>query len=340
MHLFLRCRSPVAGPWQLLGNADNEWSLAPGIHQKMLAKCWSLPLLTPHAARCVLMSTLTLASDVYLPPSPPTPTATPVVILPGLYGSKQNWRSVSKSLATAAQRPVLPVDLRNHGASPHSPFMSYAAMADDVLATLASELPVGNNGAAVLIGHSMGGRVAMLAAATHPESVAQLVVVDVSPVAAPAGANTMAGYLEALAGAERLGATRRRDADTYLAAHGVSDPAIRAFLLTNLVANGDGTALRSRINIPALREFVADMWDFTLPTTAADTSVVYAGPTLFVRGGRSGYLPDAHLPALARMFPQAQVATMDGCGHWPHAERPAEFVSIVTSWVGSSSSNT
>ncbi|KAI9175753.1 hypothetical protein H9P43_006117 [Blastocladiella emersonii ATCC 22665] len=241
----------------------------------------------------------------------------PLVVLPGLFGSKQNWRGVAKSLASASGHAVVPVDLRNHGASPHVPRMGYGEMAGDVAALL-PELAVSQS---VLVGHSMGGRVAMSAAVAHPAKFPRLVIVDVSPVAAPNGANTFARYLDLMRQLDDMRLTRRRAAQDFLAEH-VPDESIRMFLLTNLVATPDGE-LRFRINLPAIAAFMPTMWNYSL-----GEGPVYTQPALFVRGTRSGYIPDTHLPELHALFPNAEVASMEGAGHWPHAERPAEFVQI------------
>ncbi|ORZ36555.1 Alpha/Beta hydrolase protein [Catenaria anguillulae PL171] len=253
----------------------------------------------------------------------------PLLILHGLFGSKQNWRGIGRQLAQACGHRVMPVDLRNHGLSPHAKHMDYAIMAKDVDQLVAKDLGASS---AILCGHSMGGRVAMTAAVAQPELYSRLIVVDVSPVSAPNGLNTFAGYLGAMQELDRMEVTRRKEAEAYLASH-VPDERIRLFLLTNLVSTPTGH-LKFRINLSGIASFVPSMWNFDLISpTASQSAPVYSQPALFIRGSRSGYLPNSHLATLMNLFPQAEVATMEGCGHWPHAERPTECVDIVTDWL-------
>jgi pimeloyl-ACP methyl ester carboxylesterase len=237
----------------------------------------------------------------------------PVVILHGLFGSGRNWASIAQRLAGAHQ--VIALDARNHGASPWAETMSYAEMAEDVLATLRAR----GIGRARLIGHSMGGKTAMLCALRHPAAVDRLVVVDVAPAAhdSPFGA-----YIAAMRGADLAGVSRRGDVDRQLAA-AVPSPAERAFLLQNLIL-GEGAA-RWRINLDALARDLPEIASFPdLPP-----GVSYGGPTLFVAGERSGYLGAEHEPAIRRLFPNAAIERIAGTGHWVHAEAPDAFLDLV-----------
>jgi pimeloyl-ACP methyl ester carboxylesterase len=250
----------------------------------------------------------------------------PLAILHGLFGSARNWTGVVQRLAE--RHRVLPLDLRNHGASPWAQTMSLAEMAEDVVATLGATLGARacatNERRFALLGHSLGGKVAMVAALAHSERVERLVVVDIAPVRYAAAAHL--AYVRAMRGLDLAAVIRRGDADRALAA-AVPDAAERAFLLQNLVL-GDGPP-RWRLNLPAIESAMPGLADFpSMPPCA-----VYAGPTLFIAGARSAYLRPEHEPAIRRLFPDAAIATIADAGHWPHAEQPAAFVDCLERFI-------
>lgn len=220
---------------------------------------------------------------------------TPLVIAHGLNGSGRNWGIVAKRLSE--DRQVIAVDMRNHGESPWSDDHSYAAMAAD-LAEIAPQ-PFD------LVGHSMGGKAAMVLALTQPEAVRRLVVVDIAPVAYR---HSQIEAVHAMQRADLSGVTRRSEVNLGL------DPQVEAFLLQSLdVANG-----RWRLNLDVLAEQMDDIVGWP------GTEGRFDQATLFLRGGASDYVDDAYLPEIHRLFPCAEVVTMDGAGHWLHAERPRE----------------
>jgi len=237
----------------------------------------------------------------------------PVAILHGLFGAGRNWATIAGRLA--ARRRVVALDLRNHGNSPWAETMSYEEMADDVCATLQA-LGIGRF---ALIGHSMGGKAAMMAALGHGAAVARLVVVDIAPAAYPPRHLDYARAMRAL----DLAAIRRRgEADAALAA-AVPDPAERAFLLQNLAL--DGGNARWRLNLAAIERALPDLAGFP----ALPAGVAYRGPALFIAGGRSDFLLPAHQPAIRALFPEARVERIGDAGHWLHAERPQAFLDLV-----------
>jgi pimeloyl-ACP methyl ester carboxylesterase len=236
----------------------------------------------------------------------------PVVVLHGLFGAAQNWGTVQKRLAAGGRR-VVALDLRNHGASPHAAAMDYPAMAADVAETLAA---LGAPGAAV-IGHSMGGKVAMVLALTRPEAVSALVVADIAPVSNPPGLRPYVAAMQAVP--LRPGLTRR-EADAALA-EAVPQPAIRAFLLQNLRFEGDVPAWR--LNLAAIAAGMPAIEGFPdLPGT-------YAGPVLVLAGERSDYIRPGHHARFRALFPAARFATVARAGHWLHAENPEGFLAAV-----------
>src|SRR5215472_5616726 len=243
----------------------------------------------------------------------------PLAILHGLFGSGRNWRSIAQQLA--ARHRVLTFDLRNHGTSPWAEGMSYGEMVEDLRASLSAH---GNTHTA-LLGHSMGGKVAMLTALLYPAEVDRLVVVDIAPAANPPA---LLAYVRAMRAADLQGVTRRGDVDPRLA-QTVHDPAERAFLLQNLVID-EGTA-RWRLNLDAIeREFPEIVGFPPLPPGTA-----YRGPTLFVAGARSDHIRPEHEPVIRRLFPQAEITRIEGAGHWVHAEQPQEFLRTVEAFISS-----
>jgi pimeloyl-ACP methyl ester carboxylesterase len=239
----------------------------------------------------------------------------PRVILHGLLGSSRNWLTAGKDLA--ASRRVFALDLRNHGLSPHAGEMSYAAMASDVLAWLDAR----GIAAAELIGHSMGGKVAMLLACRHPERVGRLVAVDIAPrdYAWP----DRGAELRAMGGLDLGGLGSRAQAEALLEA-GVPDTAMRRFVLTNLERTPGGW--RWLANIPALEAALPALE--RNPLGPADR---FAGPALFIAGGKSRYVEAADHAAIMGAFPAARIVVLEGSGHNPHIEAREAFVAAVNS---------
>jgi len=237
----------------------------------------------------------------------------PLAILHGLFGAGGNWATLARRLA--AQRRVVALDLRNHGTSPWAATMSYEEMADDVRATLR---PLGIDRHA-LIGHSMGGKVAMVAALRHGALIGRLVVVDIAPVGYQP---RHLGYVQAMRRLDLSAVRRRTDADAALAP-AVPDAAERAFLLQNLIL--DQGRARWRLNLDAIERAMPDLVGFPpLPPDA-----IYLGRALFVAGGRSDFLLPAHEPAIRKFFPTARIERIADAGHWLHAERPQAFLDLV-----------
>jgi esterase len=240
----------------------------------------------------------------------------PVVILHGLLGSARNWSSFAKQLG--ATHRVFALDLRNHGASPWADEMTYDQMAEDVRAFLARQgLP------AAVIGHSMGGKVAMRLALAHGQEVLRLVVVDVAPVAYGRDFNA---YVDAMRALELSAISRRSEADALLAEQ-IDDAGVRGFLLQNLVSGEDG--LVWRVPLQALAENMPGLTGFPEPRDGEQ----YAGPALFVTGERSDYVRPEHHAAIRQLFPNAQFAAIADAGHWVHAEQPQKFFEVVSAFL-------
>jgi len=237
----------------------------------------------------------------------------PLIILHGLFGSARNWSTIARRLAVSHR--VITLDLRNHGDSPWSETMTYEEMADDV----ADYIAVSGLERPSVIGHSMGGKVAMNLALGQDIALGPLVVVDIAPVSYDSG---FAHYVETLSAVDLASVERRADADAALAG-AVTDPVLRAFLLQNLIAR-DGTYVW-RINLSAIGAGLAGLSEFSLASPAA----AFTGPTLFVAGGRSGYVTPKHHGPIQDLFTRAEISVLDGAGHWPHAEQPDKFLALV-----------
>ena len=238
----------------------------------------------------------------------------PLVILHGILGSSRNWQTAGAELA--ARYHVWALDLRNHGASPHAEGMDYATMVGDVLGWLDAR----GLGRVTLLGHSMGGKVAMRLACRHPGRVERLVVVDIAPKDYPAGRHQE--EFAAMNGLGLAGFASRAEAERKLEAQ-VPDWAMRRFLMTNLDRDAAG-GWRWMINLPVLTRALPDLGKDSL--AEADT---YAGPTRFILGGKSAYVSDADRAGILRHFPAATVEVIPAAGHNPHMETRAAFAALV-----------
>lgn len=242
----------------------------------------------------------------------------PIVILHGLFGSAQNWHSMAERLAQSYR--VFACDLRNHGGSPWADSMTFPEMADDLEALIDEK----NLAPAIVLGHSVGGKTAMLVALKHPDLIDALIVVDIAPVSYE---EPFLDYIRAMREAELSGARRRADIDAELAA-AVPDAATRLFLLQNLVEQ-DGR-LEWRINLEAIAANMPDLLGF--PDVSA---LAYEGRALFVSGARSDYIGRRYHGQIYELFPQAEFAVIEDSGHYPHVEQPELFFRRITGFLES-----
>ena len=242
----------------------------------------------------------------------------PLVILHGLFGNAANWGVIAGHLASQAR--VLALDLRNHGRSPWAEPADYLAMAGDVLAWLDQA----GLAEATLLGHSLGGKVAMTVALLAPARVSRLLVVDIAPATY---AERHRHLVEAMLSLDLASVPNRATADAALAA-AIPEAGLRAFLLTNL--QWRGTQAAWRINLPALARALPELRAFP----AALTGRQYPGPTLFLAGDRSDYLAAPASDAIPCYFPQARVHWLAGANHWPHRDRPADFLAAAQAFLG------
>jgi pimeloyl-ACP methyl ester carboxylesterase len=239
-------------------------------------------------------------------------------VLHGLFGAGRNWRAIARGLADT--RRVWTLDLRNHGNSPWDDDMSYEAMAGDVHAFMVRH---GLEGAAVM-GHSMGGKAAMVLALAYPELVGALIVVDIAPVTRPPD---LRPYVKAMADIDLSAVTRRAEVGELLAP-AVRDRPVRAFLLQNLTMK-DGV-LQWQLNLAAIDRQMEAIGGF--PQALLDQR--YDGPTHFIAGALSPYVGPEHRDPILRLFPATTMSVIAGAGHWVHAEKPDSFQRAVRRFLG------
>ncbi len=238
----------------------------------------------------------------------------PLLIVHGLFGSARNWGVLQKRLAVGRQ--VLAVDLRNHGDSFHSDDNSYAALANDLAEVIST-----HGGVADVLGHSMGGKAAMVLALTQPALVRRLIVADIAPVAY---AHTQMHNLDAMRNVNLTGVTRRAEVDKQLQSS-VAEAPLRAFFLQSLALGVDGA--RWKLNLDALANAMPQILGFP------EIEGQFEGQTLFVHGGASDYVADAHHGLIRSFFPKVEFEAIAGAGHWLHAEKPREFQMAVESFL-------
>ncbi|HXV82228.1 MAG TPA: alpha/beta fold hydrolase [Candidatus Binatia bacterium] len=243
----------------------------------------------------------------------------PLIILHGLLGSADNWRSMSRRLG--AHYKVFAVDLRNHGRSPHSDVFNYDVMAVDLREFMEHQALR----RIVLLGHSMGGKVAMKFAIEYSDQVDRLVIVDIAPKPYQPAKRYM---LEAL---RSLDLTRYKffaDVDAALAAE-VPGESLRQFLLKNLARDENG-----RLRWKVYLEVVYRNYDKLARGLAVERT--FDKPTLFIRGGKSNYIEDDDATLIRQIFPQADIATLPEAGHWVHVNAPEEFLQTVLNFLNRS----
>ena len=240
----------------------------------------------------------------------------PLVILHGLLGSSRNWQTAGRDLTERFH--VSALDLRNHGSSPHADEMTYEAMAGDVVAWMDAQ----GLARVTLLGHSMGGKVAMLLACRHPERVTRLIVVDIAPKD-----YFWAGHRAEFAAMNELDLASlqsRAEAELRFEAR-VDDWAMRKFIATNLERMPDGAGgWRWVINLPVVTGALPDLERNSI--AAADR---FSGPTLFIVGGRSRYVSATDHALIVGHFSAARVETIGESGHNPHMEARAAFVALI-----------
>ncbi len=227
-----------------------------------------------------------------------------LLIVHGLFGSGRNWGVIGRRLSDSFH--VTAPDLRNHGQSPWESRHGYGDLASD-LAPLAG---------GDVVGHSMGGKAAMVLALTHPDRVRRLIVADIAPVSY---GHSQIENIHAMRAVDLSRVSRRSDAAAQLHV----DPGVRDFLLQSLDISGPAW----RLNLDALEADMPQIMGF--PEIAG----TFDGPTLFLSGADSDYVQPEHRAPIKALFPNAKFAKIPGAGHWLHADKPREFEAAVRAFL-------
>lgn len=249
----------------------------------------------------------------------------PLILLHGLFGSLENLGGIARRLEDGWQIHAL--DQRNHGSSPHTDAMDYPAMAADVIAYMDAQ----GFEQAALLGHSMGGKVAMQVALSYPERVKAIIVADIAPVTYQAGHDAVLDGMKSL---DLKAITTRQEADTQLAEF-VDIPGVRQFLLKNLerIPAGQLTdpdqIFRWRLNLPVIEACYQKL------AAAPEGEGPYEGPVLFIKGADSAYIQQKHQDTIRQLFPAAEVEIIEGTGHWLHAEKADAFAMLCRNFLAS-----
>jgi pimeloyl-ACP methyl ester carboxylesterase len=237
----------------------------------------------------------------------------PLLIVHGLFGSARNWGVIAKRLSDTRQ--VHTVDMRNHGESPRAQTQTYFDMADDLLNTID-----GLGAPMDVLGHSMGGKAAMILALQKPAAVNRLLVADIAPVAY---SHTQLPLINAMRTLDLALVEKRSDADRLLKEH-IPEDGVRAFLLQSL----DVKAKEWRLELDVLAAEMGNIIGFP------PIEGVFDGPSLFLSGAASPYVLPEHRPLIKTLFSNAYFAKIPEAGHWLHAEKPREFEASIRAFFG------
>ena len=241
----------------------------------------------------------------------------PIIILHGLFGQSDNWNTLARQFAEQNFQ-VFTVDLRNHGLSPHSDDFNFQVLSDDIV-----ELINDNHlQEIILIGHSLGGKVAMEFAIKHPDVLDKLIVVDIAPKYYPVHHQSV---LQALETVDFSIVKTRKQAEEILSKY-ISDFGTKQFLLKNIYWKENGE-MAWRFNLKVIAEQIENVGEATKSDTICDVSA------LFIRGEESKYILDSDMNLIQEIFTHNMLETIADAGHWVHAEKPKEFFETVMKFV-------
>ncbi len=244
----------------------------------------------------------------------------PLVILHGLFGMSDNWVSMARRIATEGFHVLVP-DQRNHGRSGHSTIHNYPAMVDDLVEFLDAR----DKERIFLLGHSMGGKVAMQFSFDYPEMAEKLVIADISPASGTHG-RVHTTIIDALLRVDLGAYDNRREALAGLRGL-IANERLMHFLQKNLYWKDKGS-MGWRMNLPVLKEHLSDIF------SAIHSDTPFEKDVLFIRGGRSDYVPETDYPLIRSMFPNALIKTIPDASHWLHAEQPELFSRALFDFLG------
>jgi pimeloyl-ACP methyl ester carboxylesterase len=254
----------------------------------------------------------------------------PVIILHGLFGTLDNWQTIAKSLS--AHFSVFLVDLRNHGRSPHTEgVFDYHILADDIAHFMQQNWIY----EACVIGHSMGGKVAMQLALSYPDLVKKLVIIDIAAKTYPSGHDEI---FEALFSINLTTLTDRKEAEAHLMQQLNNDIGTVQFLLKNLSRKSASVPISDDDRNIKSAGFEWKMNLHNIYTNYPNILKNVEGSpfdkkALFIRGGSSNYVQDKDLEQIKHLFPNAVLETIEGAGHWVHADKPKELLDVITSFL-------
>jgi len=244
----------------------------------------------------------------------------PIIILHGLFGTLDNWKTMATKLSE--EYLVYIIDQRNHGKSPHTKEFSYDLMAQDLYEFMDHNWIQ----RATIIGHSMGGKVAMQFALEYPEMVNQLIVVDIAPQENEPGHEQI---FDAMLSLDMEQLENRNQADELLKAK-IPDLSVRQFLLKNISRTKEG-GYRWKMNLPVIYENYSEV----LAEISSDEP--FEAPTLFLNGGQSDYVDADKIPGIKALFTDARFETIEEAGHWIHAEAPEKFLAAIQNFLTTTS---
>lgn len=241
----------------------------------------------------------------------------PMIILHGLFGQSDNWNSLAKQFSENGFE-VYAADQRNHGLSPHSEDWDYQAMSDD-LHELIADHQLKN---VILIGHSMGGKTVMQYTLQHPENVDKLIVVDIAPKYYPPQHPSV---IKGLSAVDFNVVKTRKEVEAILSEY-IDDFGTKQFLLKNVYWKENGL-LGWRFNLEVILKKMENMGLAVTSDSSVDV------PALFIRGAKADYVSDKDIDMIQELFPRSMLETIEGSGHWVHAEKPKEFFESVMRFV-------
>lgn len=255
----------------------------------------------------------------------------PLVILHGLYGSSDNWISVARKLEE--KFTIFIPDLRNHGQSPHTSTHTYQDMVDDLFKFFNDH----HISKATILGHSMGGKLAMMFAAEYPELVTGLIIADIAPKNYNSEKKPFKTVLEhelILGLMEELNlvaVTSRKEIDYFLSEK-LKDSTLRQFLIKNIHRDKEGD-FEWKINVPVLKHALNSITSDVNHDWFTDRQPILSYPVTFIRGLNSDYISDEDFIGIKEIYPEARLIGIPDAGHWLHAEQPEKFVEAVLASV-------
>ncbi|MCK9399679.1 MAG: alpha/beta fold hydrolase [Bacteroidales bacterium] len=245
----------------------------------------------------------------------------PIVILHGLLGISDNWVGIARKIAEEGYRVLIP-DQRNHGQSPQHPVFNYYALTDDIsefIETKSLDKPI-------ILGHSMGGKVAMRYTLENPNSVSRIIIVDTS-LRTYVRFDYHLKFIDAMLSVDFSRSGSRQEVEKVLSEK-ISDERLVQFLLKNLYWK-EKNLLAWRPNLQAISYHIEAMYDGVFYSTR------FEKPALFIRGGKSDYILEEDYTAIYQNFPQAIIRTIENGTHWVHADEPAEFYRLLLEFLKS-----